>query len=94
MTKGAEIFRACRDGVAPPRKRQKWALLSWRGLISGWGPLDETSEDEMAAVSGVGRPAAGRMENAMYGWFGGIVGRAWPGIGLALRPVVGNDQVV
>ncbi len=43
-------------------------------------------------MSGVGRPAAGKVENAMYEWFGGIVGRAWPGVGLALRPVVSDED--
>lgn len=93
-TQGAGNVSAGSDNsVEPPRERQKRALLSWRGLTSGWGRLDETSEQNMAAVSGVGRSAAGRMENAAYGWFGGIVGRAWPGVGLALRPAVGNEKV-
>lgn len=94
MTQGAGITTAGSDNRAEPlRERQKRALLSWRGLISGWGRLDETGEHDLAAVSGVGRSAAGRMENAVYGWFGGVIGRAWPGVGLALRPVVGNEKV-
>jgi len=66
-------------------------LPSWQSLVRGRGPLEDTGEQEMAVGSGVGRPAAGMMENAMYEWFGGIVGRAWPGVGLARRPVVSEE---
>eukprot|EP00903_Cladosiphon_okamuranus_P011632 g10941.t1 len=48
----------------------------------------DASDHEMATVSGVGRPSAGMLENTMYSWFGGVVGKAWPGVGLALNPVV------
>lgn len=62
-------------------------------LVSGWGRLGDSDEHEMAVVSGVGRPAAGMLENTMYTWFGGIIGRAWPGAGLALNPVVSDKEI-
>lgn len=78
-----------RAGGAPLlERRQERMLPSWQRLVGGWGRLGDTSEHEMAVVSGVGRPAAGMLENTMYGWFGRVVGRAWPGVGLALNPVV------
>ena len=77
-----------RNDEAPLRERRKLVLPPWRSLARGWGRLEDTGENEVAVVSGVGRPAAGMVENVMYDWFGGVVGRAWPGVGLAMRPVV------
>ena len=58
----------------------------WR-RIGGWDKLDDAAGDyEGAVVSGAGRPAVGAVENVLYGWFGGLVARPWPGAGLALLP--------
>ncbi|CAM9378289.1 unnamed protein product [Ectocarpus fasciculatus] len=91
---GSTTGRSSRSGVESPHRRHGSGVPSWRRLVGGlggWGSLDDAGEHEVAPVSGVGRPAAGMMENAMYGWFGGVVGRTWPRAGLALRPVV-NDE--
>ncbi|CAM9451788.1 unnamed protein product [Ectocarpus sp. 6 AP-2014] len=91
---GGSTGRSSRSGVESPHRRHGWGVPSWRRLVGGlggWGSLDEAGDNEVAPVSGVGRPAAGMVENAMYGWFGGIVGRTWPRAGLALRPVVDDE---
>lgn len=80
------------DGVPLRERRREWMLPSWQRSVGGWGRLSDAGEHELAVVSGVGRPAAGMVENAMYGWFGGVVGRTWPGVGLALNPVVSDKD--
>ncbi|CAM9962634.1 unnamed protein product, partial [Ectocarpus sp. 13 AM-2016] len=92
---GGSTGRSSRSGVESPHRRHGWGVPSWRRLVGGldgWGSLDDAGDKEVAPVSGVGRPAAGMVENAMYGWFGGIVGRTWPRAGLALRPVVDGED--
>ncbi|CAN0558702.1 unnamed protein product, partial [Ectocarpus sp. 12 AP-2014] len=87
--------RSSRSGVESPHRQHGWGVPSWRRLVGGldgWGSLDDAGDNEVAPVSGVGRPAAGMVENAVYGWFGGIVGRTWPRAGLALRPVVDDED--
>lgn len=93
VSDGESIPRSSRTIGAPLRERRRERMFpSWPRLVSGWGRLGDTGEHEMAAVSGVGRPAAGMLENTMYSWFGGVVGRAWPGVGLALNPVVSDKD--
>lgn len=92
---GGSTGRSSRSGVESAHRRHGWGVPSWRRLVGGlggWDSLDDAGEHEVAPVSGVGRPAAGMVENAMYGWFGGIVGRTWPRAGLALRPVVDDED--
>lgn len=92
---GGSTGRSSRSGVESPHRRHGWGVPSWRRLVGGlggWGSLDDAGDNEVAPVSGVGRPAAGMVENVMYGWFGGIVGRTWPRAGLALRPVVDDED--
>lgn len=66
-----------------PRVKRSWG---------GWGSLGDSGGAEVAPVSGMGRPAAGALENALYGWFGGVVGRNWPGVGLAAGPLVDEED--
>lgn len=82
------------DGETFREPRRERILPSWQRLVSGWGRLRDTGEHDMAVVSGVGRPAAGMLENTMYNWFGGVVGRAWPGVGLAPNPVVSDNNAM
>lgn len=90
---GEPTSRSSQSGGAPLRERRRERMLpSWPRFVSGWRLLGDAGEREMT-VSGVGRPAAGMLENTMYSWFGEVVGRAWPGVGLALNPVVtGKDM--
>ena len=60
-------------------------MLPWR-RGGGWDKLDDGGNHEGMLVSGKGRPAVGAVENFLYGWFGGLVARPWPGVGLALLP--------
>lgn len=91
---GERTSRSSRVGGTPlPKRRRGWVFPSWPRFAGGWGRLGDTGEHEMAAVSGVGRPAAGMLENTMYSCFGGVVGRAWPGVGLALNPVLRDTDL-
>lgn len=88
---GGSTARSSRTGfgrqqsMIPSRPRGK------RGW-GGWDSVDDAGEDEVAPVSGMGRPAAGAIENTLYGWFGGVIGRNWPGIGLAPGPAVDKQD--
>lgn len=54
-----------------------------------WGEVGDDGVGEHgrgACVASTGIPAAGRLENFLYGRLGGVVaGRSWPGIGLTVR---------
>lgn len=65
----------------------------WR-VLRGWGDLDEVENQAVATVSGVGRPAAGALENVLYRWFGRVAARTWPGVGLAQPPELGGRDSV
>lgn len=77
-----------------PLLRRQW-MAPWRRL-RGWRDLEEANEHGTAAILGTGRPAVGTVENVLYGWFGGVAGRSWPGGGLGFCPVFddGDDSKV
>lgn len=65
-----------------------------QGFKAAWGTVEANVGENHgeAPVAGKGRPAAGMIENLLYGWFGGVVAEgAWPGVGLALRPGFGDQ---
>ena len=60
---------------------------AWRRLLHRRDDSEEFRDPKIPPVSGTGRSTAGRLENVLYGWLGGVVGRSWPGMGLALLPM-------
>lgn len=55
--------------------------------LHGCSDSRKAGGSDSQATPGIGRPAAGRLENEAYEWFGEFVGRGWPRKGLAPFPV-------
>lgn len=89
-----DVGKVSKRGISALSRVPQVSEYLRQGLEAVRGAIEDGVEKNYAEapVVGKGRPAAGMVENLLYGWFGGVVTeRAWPWVGLALGPGFGDQ---